>query len=92
MLQASIELPADVLGGLAQLDPSPLLRSMALAALMSPTGAAGIHESHKRSIAERALADTEPEVHELAKLVIEQLDAVVEPPGDDVPQGEEQTP
>jgi len=88
----AVELPTDTLAHLAQLDPSPEVRFLALTALAADLGRGpDNNDSDLRSISEYALNDASSHVRAQARQILETLNRALSPPEPEAPQGEPQT-
>jgi hypothetical protein len=88
----AVELPEDILAHLAQLDPSPQVRFLALTALAADLDRdLSNNNSDLRAISEYALNDASPHVRVRARQILETLNRALSPPEPEAPQGEPQT-
>lgn len=88
----AVELPEDTLVHLAQLDPSPQVRFLALTALSAALERdPRDNDSDLRAISDYALNDASPHVRAQARQILETLNRALSPPVPEAPQGEPQT-
>lgn len=88
----AVELPEDTLAHLAQLDPSPQVRFLALTALSADLERdPRYNDWDLRAISDYALNDASPHVRAQARQILETLNRALSPPEPEVPQGEPQT-
>jgi hypothetical protein len=78
-LYSGMTLPTTLLEDLARTDPSPMVRFLALGAVASGPGESLVPNPNIRTIAELALNDSDPNVKEEARQILEQLEQPPQP-------------